>query len=345
MTHNFNIHHAKQYGLSEAIFLQNLIFWIRQNAANGRHLHEVDNKLYPEYEGQLRYWTYNSVASYAELFPYFSAKQVRNVIDSLLKQGVILKGNYSENKYDRTNWYALADEQKLEMDLPKRANGVVQKGKCIQIEKQIENNNNNDDFDFSKPSKKEGELVTDEQDFFSGLDKKVKQAPTMQLNKPVVLANTTNVVRLDEIWGKDYAGQVVWLQKAGKEVAEWLQSGAEGFCQPNSFHGAMDLVGMFIHWVGKETHRIKQCRDIAQWKSEVYMYAAGQNAGGFWLPRKSVTYQNAEANEAPKGFTPETEKLKGTKFIEYTKKVREAKEAGLITYDEAIQYINYHKQD
>ena len=113
MTHNFNIHHAKQYGLSEAIFLQNLIFWIRQNAANGRHLHEVDNKLYPEYEGQLRYWTYNSVASYAELFPYFSAKQVRNVIDSLLKQGVILKGNYSENKYDRTNWYALADEQKL----------------------------------------------------------------------------------------------------------------------------------------------------------------------------------------------------------------------------------------
>jgi len=161
MTHNFNIHHAKQYGLSEAIFLQNLIFWIRQNAANGRHLHEVDNALYPKYEAELRYWTYNSVAAYAELFPYFSAKQVRNVIDSLLKQGVILKGNYSENKYDRTNWYALADEQKLEMDLPKRANGVVQKGKSIQIENQIENNNNNDDFDFPKPNK-QGELVTDE---------------------------------------------------------------------------------------------------------------------------------------------------------------------------------------
>lgn len=142
MTHNFNIFHAKKYGLSEAIFLQNLIFWLRQNAANDRNLFEVDKQLYPELEGQLRYWTYNSVAAYSELFPYFSPKQVRNAIDSLLKQGVIIKGNYSENKYDRTNWYAVSDEQILEMDLPKRANGVAAKGECIQIKNQMKINNN-----------------------------------------------------------------------------------------------------------------------------------------------------------------------------------------------------------
>ena len=347
MTHNFNIHHAKQYGLSEAIFLQNLIFWIRQNAANGRHLHEVDNKLYPEYEGQLRYWTYNSVASYAELFPYFSAKQVRNVIDSLLKQGVILKGNYSENKYDRTNWYALADEQKLEMDLPKRANGVVQKGKSIQIENQIENNNNNDDFDFPKPSKKQGELVSDEQDFFTGFEQEINTPPVQVVKppKPIVTAKTTNVLRLNEIWGKDYAEQVVWLQKAGEEVAEWLQSGAEGLCQPNSFEGK-DLAEMFVYWVGKETGRIFQSKNPNQWKTSICNYARVQKAnGGFKSVTKSAPYPNAEANEAPKGFTPAKSRLSGKAFLDYVDKVKAAKAAGIITHAQAMEYINFHKQD
>ena len=38
---------------------------------------------------------------------------MRRVLESLIKQGVIVKGNYNKNPYDRTMWYALADEENL----------------------------------------------------------------------------------------------------------------------------------------------------------------------------------------------------------------------------------------
>ena len=34
MEYSFNIEHAKEYGVEEAIFLKNLIHWIRKNKAN-----------------------------------------------------------------------------------------------------------------------------------------------------------------------------------------------------------------------------------------------------------------------------------------------------------------------
>ena len=125
MTYTFDTILAKKYGVNEAIMLNNFIYWIAKNEANDKHFHDG------------RYWTYNSVAAFEKLFPFWSNKQVRNVLASLERQGVLLKGNYNEQKYDRTCWYAFTDafvksiSQNGKIDLPKTANGIDEKGEPI----------------------------------------------------------------------------------------------------------------------------------------------------------------------------------------------------------------------
>lgn len=101
MEYGFNIEHATLYGVNEAIFIKNLAFWISKNKANNKN--EFDN----------RTWTYNSIEAYSQLFPFWTTKQTRNVITSLIKQRVIIKGNYNKRKYDRTSWYAFLEEDKF----------------------------------------------------------------------------------------------------------------------------------------------------------------------------------------------------------------------------------------
>lgn len=129
MQHSFDIEIATKFGVEVAIFLNNLSFWIQKNQANEKHLHEG------------RYWTYNSVKAYSVLFPYWSAKQIRTIVDKCIKHDLIMKSNFNNVQYDRTSWYALTDKcHKLlnipifpngQIDLVKKANQSDQKGEPI----------------------------------------------------------------------------------------------------------------------------------------------------------------------------------------------------------------------
>lgn len=126
MEHSFDVEIASKYGILEAILIKNIYYWIQKNKANDKHF----------YNG--RYWTYNSVKAFQELFPYASIKKIRNALDRLEEKEIILKGNYNQNTYDRTLWYALTDEglaliqgEKIgQMEVTKRANGSDQKEEC-----------------------------------------------------------------------------------------------------------------------------------------------------------------------------------------------------------------------
>lgn len=98
MDYSFNIEVAQKYGVNEAIFMHNLYFWIFKNEANERHF----------YEG--RYWTYNSAEAFSKLFPFWSADQVKRLIKKMRDSGLILIGNFNQNQFNRTSWYALSDE-------------------------------------------------------------------------------------------------------------------------------------------------------------------------------------------------------------------------------------------
>lgn len=115
MEHSFDVEIAKEYGVNCAIILKNIYFWVEHNRANGKHF----------YDG--RYWTYNSVRAYSELFPYMGDKQIRNALKTLEDEELIITGNFNEDTRDRTKWYALSEKaycicQKGNSDLTERAN-------------------------------------------------------------------------------------------------------------------------------------------------------------------------------------------------------------------------------
>ncbi len=98
MNHMFNVYVAENHGVPEAILLSNLFFWVEKNKANNKHYHDG------------RYWTYNSQEAFTLLFPYWSRSQIKRIVASLVKQGLILKANYNAVKYDRTTWYTLSEK-------------------------------------------------------------------------------------------------------------------------------------------------------------------------------------------------------------------------------------------
>lgn len=81
-----------------AIMLQNICFWIQKNAANEKNY----------FDG--RYWTYNSIKAFTALFPFWTEKQIRRILNNLESEGYLLTGNYNSQPYDRTKWYTLSEK-------------------------------------------------------------------------------------------------------------------------------------------------------------------------------------------------------------------------------------------
>lgn len=113
MNHSFDVATAEKYGVEEAIFIENMRFWLDKNKANERHF----------YDG--RYWTYNSAKAFAKLFPYWSASQVNRIIKKLETEGVLVSGNYNQSAYDRTKWYSLNEE--IHFTNPSNGNDEIEK--------------------------------------------------------------------------------------------------------------------------------------------------------------------------------------------------------------------------
>lgn len=122
MNHQFDIEHAKQFGVHSAILLNQFQFWILNNRANSRN------------QKNGRTWTYNSIKSYTEQFPYLSTEQVRHAIDRLVEKGVLLKDCHNERASDRTSWYAFKDESvwlPYQTHLGKNPNGIGKDPKTL----------------------------------------------------------------------------------------------------------------------------------------------------------------------------------------------------------------------
>lgn len=99
MNYSFDTDVAKEYGVQEAIMIRNFQFWIAKNKADNRHF----------YDG--RFWTYSSKRALLELFPFWSAQNIKTILMRLKEKGVIVTGNYNKSPYDKTLWYAFAQEE------------------------------------------------------------------------------------------------------------------------------------------------------------------------------------------------------------------------------------------
>ena len=145
MHHCFDVDIAKEYGLLEAILLENLEHWIEHNKANGINYHDGS------------YWTFNSTKAFAKLFPYASQRKIQNALKKLIEQGILKTGNYNKVAYDRTLWYAFTEKgkcimQKCKMEDAKEENGLGDNVEPIpDINTDINSNINTDEKKAAKP--------------------------------------------------------------------------------------------------------------------------------------------------------------------------------------------------
>ncbi len=147
-------HVAARYGFEEAVFLHSLMFWYRTNRANDRNFRDG------------RWWTYNTIKAFEDIFPWWSAKQIRRIADSCREQGALVTGNYNQDRRDRTVWYSPGDELLAlygldaetgncncpngQMQLPEQAGEDAQTGKC-NIRKPCSNHGETDNTPYSPP--------------------------------------------------------------------------------------------------------------------------------------------------------------------------------------------------
>lgn len=125
---------AVEHGADVAIFVHNLVYWVEKNAANGKHFHDG------------RYWTYNSIKALGDMYPLWSASQIRTITKKAEQAGLIVTGNYNLKPMDRTMWYSPSDEvlklyglekyippicEKSQMDLSENANAFAKNDKAI----------------------------------------------------------------------------------------------------------------------------------------------------------------------------------------------------------------------
>lgn len=96
--HGFNVGVACEYGVNEAVLLQSIYEWVRMNEVRNEHFHDG------------RYWDRDSIDALAQLFPYFTKRQIQYTLEKLEKHGLILVSNYNEQPLDQTRWYALTDK-------------------------------------------------------------------------------------------------------------------------------------------------------------------------------------------------------------------------------------------
>ena len=114
---SFDIDVAKIVGTDCAIILSNIEFWQSKNKANKHNFHDG------------KYWTYNSISAWTELFSYLTPSKIRTCLKRLEHFDYVVTGNYNKSNYDRTKWYSSIRQ----LDLSRNANGVVKVNEPIPV--------------------------------------------------------------------------------------------------------------------------------------------------------------------------------------------------------------------
>lgn len=188
MQHSFDIDIAKEYGILEAILLNNLWFWIEKNRANGTNYYD-DN-----------FWTYNSTRAFNELFPYASQRKIQTALAHLKDEEIIITGNYNKSAYDRTLWYAFT----------KKGKSIMQKCKMENTELVNGSDENVTPIPDSKPVKKPSKKPNSKpKEFIPPTLEEVKAYCESRGNK------------IDPQYFFDYFNDNEWVDSNGKQVMNW----------------------------------------------------------------------------------------------------------------------------
>lgn len=92
---------ATKIGLNLAIVLQQIAYWVEYNQEKGVNLHNDCH------------WVYQSFENWQKQLSFFSERTLKDIFLALEKMGLILKNNFNENKFNKTNWYTINQNHEL----------------------------------------------------------------------------------------------------------------------------------------------------------------------------------------------------------------------------------------
>ena len=98
MVVHFNVKAAVKVGINGAVILQYIgdcLVWSKANNTDYHNGH---------------YWVQSSLKAFKKQFSYLGEKQIRNALNKLISEGLIMEGNFNASPFDRTLWYALTDK-------------------------------------------------------------------------------------------------------------------------------------------------------------------------------------------------------------------------------------------
>lgn len=120
----FHPYVAKTLGLNEAIFLQQLHYWLN------RKPHIVEEKG----------WVYNPYKSWQEQLCFMSESTIKRTVKNLVDKGIVITANFNKMKFDRTLWYSI-DYDKLDVYVNEASinakwieNSVIEEQPLVQID-------------------------------------------------------------------------------------------------------------------------------------------------------------------------------------------------------------------
>ena len=99
--HKFNVSVAKDYGINCAIILGHFAF-----------MYEVAKSHEQNYFDGAS-WVRLKAAAMANIYPYFTLRQIRFAIDKLVDAQLVLQSEYNIKRSDRTKWYTLTEKAKI----------------------------------------------------------------------------------------------------------------------------------------------------------------------------------------------------------------------------------------
>ena len=97
MVHVFNSDIAKKYGVNAAVLMSFLWECIEEKSTRQPQLHEG------------KVWFRCSVQMMTAFFPYLSYDEIRYALKRLVKARVLIRGQFNESHFDRTNWYTFTE--------------------------------------------------------------------------------------------------------------------------------------------------------------------------------------------------------------------------------------------
>ena len=125
MKHSFEAEIADKYGIEVAVVFDMFCFWINKNEANENNYHDG------------KYWTFNSAKGFKKIFPYWSEKKIQRILQKMVDEDLIIKGNYNENPWNQTSWYAFGNmgeklKNALSIDWSNLSNAFTESVQCTK---------------------------------------------------------------------------------------------------------------------------------------------------------------------------------------------------------------------